>query len=360
MKEYLKALQLVPWTCTICKRDMAEDGRVSHLRGKSHLLKLTRKVARLPRDQREAARRVALTFKIAVAHSSTSRPGGETDSHQKPPAASIEPGTADCTVCDRNIPLAAWADHLHDPTHVRKARLTVDQKTLEDRSRDKIGVIVTQPELDFGIIDIGTLAEWPTRENAFYIRLLDSEGSVLLKNIKLTSQLGTQARVRASNFSVRFSAALTLLPGATYVVKVTFDPEGNRGRYEDRVEFTFQLPLQDNKEFTISRAVTATVSVTAHHQQLAPTAPYTRPKRPPRGNGLGTDGDRPPNFERENAAFCYPLPNLEIPPEILSIFHLQNASVDDKVDLIRQECARDPTYTGYWQTLLWLEECQAE
>lgn len=179
-----------------------------------------------------------------VTHSNPSPQTAIANISQAPPVASRRPALAECNLCSRSIPLAQWNEHLHDPVHVRKARLTAYHQIVEDGSRNKFGVSITQPELDFGIIDISTLTEWPTRENVFYVRL--EEGAVILKNIGLTSQLGSQTQFRDSkyalfspkiymlsvpdapyqSFSVRFSAALTLSPGVTYAVKVTFDPKG--------------------------------------------------------------------------------------------------------------------------------------
>lgn len=140
-------------------------------------------------------------------------------------------------------------------------------------------------------------------------------------------------------------------------------PQGNRGRYEDRVEFTFELPSQNNKQFVITRAVKGTVNVEAHQQQLAPTAPYTRPKRRPRGfKDSITDGTRPSNFERQKTAFRYPLPDSKIPADVVAI--VQHGPVDTKVERIREEKlpaeVQSSTYADHWQTLLWLEEFQAE
>ncbi|KIO21487.1 hypothetical protein M407DRAFT_218212 [Tulasnella calospora MUT 4182] len=310
--------------------------RPAHLRGQKH----RRRVEELSAQQ--TSQRVAPTltpFPITVTHSNPPPPVAQPETSPIPPVAFRRPALAECKLCDRNIPLAKWNEHLHDPLHVRKARMTVYHQALEEGSRDKFGVSITQPELDFGIIDISTLVEWPTRENVFYIRLL--EGAVLLKSIGLTSQLGSQAQFRDSNSG----------------------PEGNRGLYEDRVEFTFQLPLHDNKQFVIWRPVKATVTVKVHQKQLAPTAPYTRPKRRRREKKTFiTDGIRPSNFERQKTAFCYKLPESEIPEDIRAI--VQHGSVDAKVDLIRQErlpADLEPsTYPNHWQTLLWLEEYQAE
>ncbi|KAG8894824.1 hypothetical protein FRC01_012723, partial [Tulasnella sp. 417] len=157
--------------------------------------------------------------------------------------------------------------HMPDPNHARKVRLTTYSQALEEGSRDKFGIKIVPAELDFGIIDLSTLSTWPTRENVFYIRL--EEGEARLADIQLSSSLGSLAAFRDINFHVRFSAAINLATGVTYAVTVTLDPRGNRGFYEDRVEFSFEVPSTGTR-FTITRAVKATVTVEAHRRQLAP------------------------------------------------------------------------------------------
>ncbi|KAG8894768.1 hypothetical protein FRC01_012771, partial [Tulasnella sp. 417] len=172
-----------------------------------------------------------------------------------------------CNTCQIRVPLPQWERHLFDPVHARKVRLATYGQALEEGSRDKFGVTIVPAELDFGIIDLSTLSTWPTRENVFYIRL--EEGEARLADIQLSSSLGSLAAFRDANFHVRFSAAITLVRGATYAVKVTVDPRGNRGFYEDRVEFSFEVPSNGTR-FSITRAVKATVTVEAHRRQLAP------------------------------------------------------------------------------------------
>lgn len=117
---------------------------------------------------------------------------------QLPSAVPTRPTLVECTLCKWSIPLPRWNEHLHDPVHARRARVAVYHRALEEGSRDKFGVNIVQPELDFGIIDISSLAEWPTRENVFYIRL--QEGAVFLRNIQLTSQLGSQSLFRDAKY----------------------------------------------------------------------------------------------------------------------------------------------------------------
>ncbi|KAG8896113.1 hypothetical protein FRC00_006450, partial [Tulasnella sp. 408] len=129
-----------------------------------------------------------------------------------PPAPRVR-----CQLCKCKVALPQWDAHLHDPVHARNARLAGYRQALEEGGQDKFGVSVAQAELDFGIIDLGTLESWPTRENVFYVRL--EEGEVTLTSIRLTSTLGAHAAFRDTSFTVRFSAAITMAPRVMYAVK---------------------------------------------------------------------------------------------------------------------------------------------
>ncbi|KAG8904535.1 hypothetical protein FRC01_008687, partial [Tulasnella sp. 417] len=269
------------------------------------------------------------------------------------------PPRVKCQLCKCKVALPDWDAHLHDPVHARNARLAGYRQALEEGSQDKFGVSIAQAELDFGIIDLSTLALWPTRENVFYVRL--EEGEVTLTNIRLTSTLGALAAFRDTSFNVRFSTALKLAPRVMYAVKVTFDPRGNRGHYDDRVEFSFEMPSNGTK-FAITRAVKATVTVQAHRQQLAPTAPYQPPRRRPRGvRGSIVDGERPPHIERHRTAWKYRLPEYPIPADLREA--LGDGTIDSKVQMIRERWLSlgfsPSTYMVYWEVLLSAEEHQA-
>lgn len=59
---------------------------------------------------------------------------------------------------------------------------------------------------------------------------------------------------------------------------VTFKPDGNNGRYEDRIEFIFK-DTRLNKRFAITRSVVATLGVQEDYELLKAKRPYVRPKR---------------------------------------------------------------------------------
>lgn len=203
MKKYQRNVQ---WTCPTCNRTMETLSRRAHERGKRH----RRMLAALSAQQTSNAAVATPAPLTNVAAPPVpplpvlpppippppvpTPPVAVPDHFQLPSAVPSRPALVECTLCKCSIPLPRWNEHLHDPVHARRARVVVYHRALEEGSRDKFGVNIVQPELDFGIIDISSLAEWPTRENVFYIRL--QEGAVFLRNIQLTSQLGSQSLFR--------------------------------------------------------------------------------------------------------------------------------------------------------------------
>ncbi|KAG8913247.1 hypothetical protein FRC01_004651, partial [Tulasnella sp. 417] len=262
-----------------------------------------------------------------------------------------------CKLCERTIPRQEWSQHLSDPGHARKARLATYHQALIEGTRDKFGINIITGDLDFGIVELDSLKEWPTREDSFYVQV--AEEGYWMRNIQMTSSLGSFAEFRDTSFKVRFSAPIPLRSNQEYSLKVTFDPKGNRGRHEDRVEFTFDSP-SEGKQFVIVREVKATVTVPAHHQQLIPLGEYIRPLRRPREfKSSVMEGVRPSNFERQKTAFQVRLPEFKIPPELVKI--IGRGSAESQVETILDlfpEGLTLATYSDFWQVLLWLEEHQ--
>ncbi|KIO33704.1 hypothetical protein M407DRAFT_17322 [Tulasnella calospora MUT 4182] len=262
-----------------------------------------------------------------------------------------------CRLCERTVARHEWSQHLSDPGHARKARLATYQQALQEGTRDKLGISIITGDLDFGVVELDSLKDWPTREDSFYVQV--DEDGYWIKNIRMTSTLGSFADFRDASFQVRFSAPVRLQPKITYSLKVTFDPKGNRGIHEDRVEFTFDSPSK-GIQFVIIREVKATVTVPAHHQQLSPLEEYIRPKRRPREYKSSVmDGVKPSNFERQKIAFRVWLPEFKIPSELIEIFG--HGSTESQVETILNmfpEGLDHAAYSDFWQVLLWLEEHQ--
>ncbi|KAG8993203.1 hypothetical protein FRB90_000747 [Tulasnella sp. 427] len=262
-----------------------------------------------------------------------------------------------CTLCNMFVFQKEWSQHLYDPGHARRARILTYHQALQAGVHDNIGINIVTGDLDFGIVELDSLAEWPIREDSFYVQVCRLSGS-----------------------EVRFTNPVPLQPGITYSLKVTFDPKGkvsenrtpmieltlkllkgNRGRHEDQVEFTFDSPSK-GLEFTLVRGVKAIVAVSAHHEQLAPLGPYVRPPRRAREyKSFIADGIKPSNFERQKTAFRVPFPEFQIPPELHKLFG--HGTVEQQTQIVTDMFPSGlghATYPEFWRVLLWLEEYQAQ
>ncbi|KAG8990105.1 hypothetical protein FRB90_001909 [Tulasnella sp. 427] len=264
-----------------------------------------------------------------------------------------------CTLCSMSIFQKEWSQHLYDPGHARRARILTYHQALQAGVHNDTGINIVTGDLDFGIVELDSLAEWPIREDSFYVQV--DEPGYRITRIRMTSRHGRFADFRDLSFQVRFTNPVPLQPGITYSLKVTFDPKGNRGRHEDQVEFTFDSPSK-GLEFTLIRGVKAIVAVSAHHEQLAPLGPYVRPPRRAREyKSFIADGIKPSNFERQKTAFRVPFPEFQIPPELSKIFG--RGSAEQQIQTVANMFPSGlghATYPEFWRVLLWLEEYQAQ
>ncbi|KAG8924963.1 hypothetical protein FRC01_010849 [Tulasnella sp. 417] len=258
-----------------------------------------------------------------------------------------------CGLCERTIARREWSQHLSDPGHARKARLATYQQALREGTRDKLGVSIVTGDLDFGVVELDSLEEWPTREDSFYIQV--DEDGYRIKNVRMTSSIGGFSEFRdtrqASSYIDEWASCRAEPTGKLQVIII-----GNRGRHEDRVEFTFDSPSK-GRQFTIVREVKAIVTVTTHHQQLSSLGEYIRPKRRPRESKSSVmDGTK----IAKKIAFRVWLPEFKIPPELAKIF--AQGSTESQVEAtlsMFSEGLDHATYADFWQVLLWLEEHQA-
>ncbi|KIO28300.1 hypothetical protein M407DRAFT_22507 [Tulasnella calospora MUT 4182] len=349
----------LPWRCEVCNRSMGLSSKKAHEKGKGHQRTLAQLSTKQPSSSAQAPSRDNVTSPhLTSDHQSlqnrTPDTGGITN--QRKPVKFTR-----CTLCDRNVDFRLWDGHLFDPIHIQKARLAAYSQGIAEGSDDKYGISIIQAELDFGVIDLSTLADWPIRDDAFYLQVDANAREILLTDIQLSSRLETSAKLRDVNFYTGFSGSLSLTKGLTYAVKVSFNSKGIRGYYEDRVEFTFQIRFRTGiTQFVISRPVKALVTIEAHQRQLAPVAPYTRPQRRPRGQKGSitiTDGT-----EQQKTNWIYRLPQFSIPPSLELL--LGNGTLTSKVERMRREVVpmdwTHETYTDFWQAMLWAEEHPAK
>ncbi|KAG8984017.1 hypothetical protein FRB90_005620, partial [Tulasnella sp. 427] len=214
-----------------------------------------------------------------------------------------------------------------------------------DAAKDKGGVFVEEQELDFGTVELATLQSHPTRIKTFNIT---AQRKVKLCEAKVSSSVGTYAHLRESNFSARLNTAITLGVGS------------NRGHYDDRLELIFEDRAAKTR-FFIVRPLHAIVAVQADLDLLAPTAPYQKPKpRPKETEAPVIDGPPPPQLAEIDWANRLPFHDV---PTFLKVL-VEDGSIGEKIRALKAEVlpaeVNAKTYGEHWQTLLWLEEIQAE
>ncbi|KAG8853053.1 hypothetical protein FRB96_008431 [Tulasnella sp. 330] len=263
-----------------------------------------------------------------------------------------------CTLCNKEIPQSVWSRHLLTPGHKRKERFQRYKVALEESEKDKHGVVVAEERLDFGIVEMGTLRTQPTRVMPMHLTL-EEEGTICLMEARMSSSVGSNAALRQVNFSARLSKPLHLKSGTTYLLQITFDPQGNIGHYDDRLELVFADSVTLHR-FVIVRPIQAIVGVIADHEALKPTAPYVRPAPRPREPELQiVEGEQPPALAR--IVWKVVLLFADIPAYVWSA--LGQPSMADTLRRVQNtllpSLLQPTTYAKHWKMLLWLDEIQA-
>ncbi|KAG9024583.1 hypothetical protein FRB95_011337 [Tulasnella sp. JGI-2019a] len=263
-----------------------------------------------------------------------------------------------CTLCNKDIPQSVWHKHGRSIGHRRKERFQSYKLAIEESEKDKFGVIVEEEKLDFGVVEVDTLHAHPTREMVMHIKLQDS-GTIRLTAVRISSSVGVNADLRQVNFSARFSKAFIMKPDTRYLLKVTFDPQGDRGQYADRVELVFEDHVTLHR-FVIARPIHAIVGVRADHEQLKATAPYVRPTARPRPPELEIVEGVPPPALAE-IIWRVKLPFADLPAYVWAA--LNEPSVAEAVQRVQNtllpRVLMPTTYAKHWKILLWLDEAQA-
>ncbi|KAG8913246.1 hypothetical protein FRC01_004650, partial [Tulasnella sp. 417] len=262
-----------------------------------------------------------------------------------------------CEVCKTDVPAQLFSAHVNSVSHKRKEKFSTYETALQDAAKDKGGVVVQEKELDFETVELATLETQPTRIKTFNI---SAQRRVKLCEARVTSRIGTFAHLRESNFSARLNSAVTIPAGGKFGLKVDFDPRGNRGHYDDRIELIFE----DNSRgarFFIVRPMHAVVAVQADLDLLAPTAPYQRPEpRPKETEAPVIDGPPPPQLAEIDWVNRLPFNDV---PTFLKVL-VEEGSIGERVRAVKAEMLPGDlnwrTYGEHWQALLWIEEIQAE
>ncbi|KAG8896554.1 hypothetical protein FRB99_008838 [Tulasnella sp. 403] len=267
------------------------------------------------------------------------------------------PNTTRCDICLKDILTTHWTRHLTTPQHVRKQHWANFTRILEQGKKDKNGVTVSPAGgLDFGIVEPDDLRRRPVVEAKMSLKV-ERGGNISLVEARMSSAVGRYAHLRTVNFTPRLTAPVKLKPGTTHVLTVSFDPLGNTGIYDDKIELVFD-DARGQTRFAIIRTVKAIVGVRAEQELLAPSAPYVPPQ--PRLKEVETnvvEGIKPPALAK--IVWAKPLPPAEVPQSITEMAEGSTGEVVRKFVRMLPQMVDVETYGRQKKTLLWLEEVQA-
>lgn len=133
------------------------------------------------------------------------------------------------------------------------------------------------------------------------------------------------------------------------------------GRYEDRLELTFENVLQ-RKQFLVRTDLRGVVGDRAIHEALAPTAPYQPPPQYGRRMKAIEIIQGPPSPETNPSPGFRKLPKAVIPPVLAAL--LSTGSVEDTAKFLEPVWVpsefKTTTYAQRFRALLWAEEYKAE
>ncbi|CAE6520072.1 unnamed protein product [Rhizoctonia solani] len=275
-----------------------------------------------------------------------------------------------CDACNQNIPHSVWAQHLSKDSHIRRSKVANFQSVLRETERDRHGVEVSHgPSADSingsAGVDFGTIDPSNAGEVRRIITLqLNTPANITLNSVKLASAAGQSTRL-SPQFHVPETSSTVLPLKRPLSLSIYFRPLGHRGYFFDRLELTLH-DTSLRKSFTITRPLRATVGNTTDLEQLRPSAPYVRPPPRPRRDREEklVDGIKPPS---QRIDWVVALPKAIIPTQLQSILE-SHTGVDAKLTRIRQlpgmhgglAGAGSSSYGRFWETLLHIEEHQAE
>ncbi|KAF8632166.1 hypothetical protein AX17_004907 [Amanita inopinata Kibby_2008] len=248
-----------------------------------------------------------------------------------------------------------WKEHVEGFRHRRKENFKSYRAAMDEAEKDKNGIVV-DGSFDFDIVD-------PARASsrvrlAATIKTTTPNLRVKLSSLKLVSSRG----VTGSNMTYTVTAEGSnreVTPRLCVKLTVTLNQQ-HIGRYEDRLEMTFQ-DLVLKKQFLISRPVRAIVGNKADHEMLKAKTPYVPRQRTTRRiETRVVDGVAPPSLKM--IPYVGKLPKAEIPRQLLET--LSGGTTKEVIDRIRRiylpTTLDSDSFGRHFRHLLWIEEVRTE
>ncbi|EJD43380.1 P-loop containing nucleoside triphosphate hydrolase protein [Auricularia subglabra TFB-10046 SS5] len=273
-------------------------------------------------------------------------------------AYSAEPD-ARCDVC--NVAIFARDKARHDASyeHKKKERFAAYQAAFDEAERDKAGVSVEAnadfPFLDTPFVPGKAVHARRTVEVAFSA----PDAEVYLTGARMSSSLSSRGE---AYFTVHaFDREIRLRSGRTEHVHVDFDSHGRVGRFEDRLELTFE-DAGLRKRFAIVRPIAAVVGNRADYEAIKPVAPYVPRERKAAVPEHELDIEKGPKPRAlADVQWVTKLPPYDIPRHLSDVI----ATVRKGSELIRRLKSSflpphfsPTTYGRFFRTLLYVEEAQ--
>ncbi|KAI1789433.1 P-loop containing nucleoside triphosphate hydrolase protein [Ganoderma leucocontextum] len=254
-----------------------------------------------------------------------------------------------CPPCSVTVTATQWGTHITGDSHRKHQELASLRAAYELAESDKQGVSVSHLDtgIDFGAVGLDEATAGARQE-------------VCLSSEKHVTLVRTWVRARIPNHASLFKAICrsntTLAPGSEVRIPILFR-HGERGRYEARLEFTFQGLA--GREFVIARRLLAQVGESAERELLKPVTPFVR-SRYVRwdNNDKVLAGDAPPKILP--IKWARDLLPFTIPPALAEI--LKTGTHPEIFARLSQEYFPEPLSLDNFQTffslLLWIEEAR--
>jgi helicase MOV-10 len=151
---------------------------------------------------------------------------------------------------------------------------------------------------------------------------------------------------------------VSIAPQSSLAVQIRFDPRGQRGRFEDRLELVFRE--HSGGIFMITRPLRAVVG-NSDLTTLAPVAPYRR-RRLARGRGPKLEIIRGAEKLPVSTKYKRELPSAAIPVVLEQL--LTHGVIDHQIEAFRSQFMPGDltitSYQDYWTNLVHAEHFQAK
>lgn len=257
----------------------------------------------------------------------------------------------ECLVCEMQI----WSNRqLHEKSarHQRLGRHLLIRSALEEAEKDKNGVSITPAGKD--AFDMGLS---PDGRGKLGFAL--SVGSPSLRIYLHSATITSVGRGGQSWFSVNISTKLYLNPATVLEGTVLFDSNGNRGRFQDRLELIFQ-DVTAQKKFAIVKTLTTIVGDAADYELLKPIAPYV-PKVRRQREVIKELVEGEPPIAISHTKWAVKLHEYEPPKALKTILDMPDR--DGKLKLLRAgfipRSFVAQTHSRLFHILLYIEEHQS-